>query len=108
MLVVVRLKFFTELIEHCELCVTYQAKCDGTQNSRLSFSVCKCCKLQLSFHFLSLLQILKACEKVLSLDVRSPLMKVLAGLEFILKKAQNVRKAGAITFTILSDITLSI
>lgn len=69
---------------------------------------------KLSLHFLSLLQILKACEKVLSLDVRSPLMKVLAGLEFILKKAQNVRKAaysdyaGAITFTILSDITLSI
>ena len=33
-------------------------------------------------------QITNACTKVLDLDVSSPLMKVLAGLEYILKKAQ--------------------
>ena len=36
------------------------------------------------------MQITKACEKVLSLDVNSPLMKVLAGLEYILKKSQVI------------------
>ena len=33
-------------------------------------------------------QIIAACEKVLALDINSPLMKVLAGLEYILKKSQ--------------------
>lgn len=34
------------------------------------------------------LQIMKACDKVLSLSIQEPLMKVLAGLEYILRKAQ--------------------
>ena len=29
-----------------------------------------------------------ACEKVLSLDIREPLMKILTGLEYVLRKAQ--------------------
>lgn len=37
-----------------------------------------------------LLQIVKACDKLMSLDLQVPVMKVLAGLEYILKKAQVV------------------
>jgi midasin len=36
-----------------------------------------------------LVQVMKSCERVLSLGVQEPLMKVLAGLEYILRKAQD-------------------
>ena len=35
-----------------------------------------------------LYQVKKSCEKVLSLSVREPLMKVLAGVEYILRRSQ--------------------
>ena len=31
---------------------------------------------------------MKACDKLMSLELQDPLMKVLAGLEYVLKKAQ--------------------
>lgn len=34
------------------------------------------------------MQIVKSCDKVLSLSVQEPLMKILAGLEYILRRAQ--------------------
>jgi midasin len=37
----------------------------------------------------ALVQIVKSCDKVLSLSVTDPLMKILSGLEYILRKAQD-------------------
>lgn len=34
------------------------------------------------------IQINEACEKVLSLSIHEPLMKILSGLEYVLRKAQ--------------------
>lgn len=45
-----------------------------------------CCFVNYVLFFLP--QIMSACKYVLSLGVTDPLMKVLAGLEMVLKKAQ--------------------
>ena len=41
-----------------------------------------------TYHVYSILQIQKSCERVLSLNIQEPLMKILAGLEYVLKKSQ--------------------